>query len=115
MVRRETRHWTTLDDSRSAPVQAVSPAAAAAAGASQWEGRRWKNKTEPTAHDGEVNVRLDAPSILVTAAIDFLLSLGEDILEVVWGEVFWGGRVAVAVAAIMGGDVGVAVVVVVVV
>lgn len=60
-------------------------------------------------------MRLDAPSLLVTAAMDFLLSLGEVILEVVWGEVFWGGRVAVAVAAIMGGDVGVAVVVVVVV
>ena len=46
-----------------------------------------------------------APSVLVTAAMDFLLSLGEDILELVWGEVFWG---LVAVAAIMGGDVGVA-------
>jgi hypothetical protein len=54
-------------------------------------------------------VRLDAPSVLVTAAMDLLVSLGEDMLEVVWGEVFWGGLVAVA--AIMGGDVGVAMVV----
>jgi hypothetical protein len=60
-----------------------------------------KKKKELAAQDGEVNVRLDAPSVLVTAAMDFLVSLGEDILEVVWGEVFWGGLVAVAVAAML--------------
>jgi hypothetical protein len=72
----------------------------------QWKSRgrggfQKKKKKELAAQDGEVNVRLDAPSVLVTAAMDFLVSLGEDILEVVWGEVFWGGLVAVAVAAML--------------
>lgn len=35
-------------------------------------------------------MRPDAPSVLVTAAMDLLLSLGEDILEVLWGGCILG-------------------------
>jgi hypothetical protein len=46
------------------------------------EWKRLEEKKKRKAQDGEIIARMDVPSVFVATAMDFLVSFGEDILEV---------------------------------